>query len=283
MFRLSRFASLWLVCGVLAAPLAAQPAGASGPPAWQDGASVYLSMNGHAAGHANAVQQPAVAHGAAQSSAATSERARDASILPAAHSVSAESVDGADERRLKPPSPAASTSLSRTMGEIDPAASDPRRALHLGLPVNSIYTMLSALAIVVGAFLLCAWLTKRSGARNAATMLPAEVVSVLGRVPLAARQFADLLRVGNKLVLIALTPTGAQTLTEVTDPVEVDRLVGLCRQSDPHSTTKAFEQVFRQMSREPAQGGFLGSDPSLTSLQSTMETLRAQRGEAARA
>ena len=70
-----------------------------------------------------------------------------------------------------------------------------------------------------------------AGASAGARHLPADVVSVLGRVPLAARQFAELLRVGNKLVLVSLTPTGAETLTEVTDPAEVDRLVGLCQQA----------------------------------------------------
>ena len=56
---------------------------------------------------------------------------------------------------------------------------------------------------------------------------------------------------GNKLVLVSVTPSGAEPITEVTDPYEVDRLVGLCQQADPHSTTKAFEQVFRQLAREP--------------------------------
>jgi len=141
--------------------------------------------------------------------------------------------------------------------------------------------MLSALGIVIGSFLLCAWTFKRGTARRTMAMLPPEVVSVLGRVPLAARQFADLIRVGNKLVLITMTPTSAATLTEVTDPLEVDRLVGLCHQSDPQSTTKAFEQVFQQMSLEPARHGFLGNEPPLPSLQSTIDSLRAQRGDAA--
>ena len=68
--------------------------------------------------------------------------------------------------------------------------------------------MLEAAAFVIGQQV------ERAGRGS----LPTDVVSVLGRVPLAARQLAELLRVGNKLVLVSLTPTGAQTLTEVTDP-----------------------------------------------------------------
>jgi flagellar biogenesis protein FliO len=149
------------------------------------------------------------------------------------------------------------------------------------MPIQSLYTVASALAIVVGVFLLCAWLLRR-GARGAANNLPAEVVSVLGRVPLAARHFAQLLRVGNKLVLVSLTPSGAETLTEVVDPAEVDRLLGLCQQADPHSTTKAFEQVFRQMSRERTVGGFLGSEPMLPTLPAALDAFREPRMEAAR-
>jgi len=155
-----------------------------------------------------------------------------------------------------------------------------RPLFDIGMPAGSIYTISSALAMVIGAFLLFAWLLRRGG-RKASTPLPADVVSVLGRVPLAARQFAELLRVGNKLVLVSLTPTGAETLTEVTDPVEVDRLVGLCQQYSPHSTTKAFEQVFRQLSRESVPGGFLRGE-SLPPLSSAAAAYGAHRGDTTR-
>jgi len=133
------------------------------------------------------------------------------------------------------------------------------------LPLDTIYAILTALAIVVGVFLLFVWLLRRGGAKTA-SVLPADVVSVLGRVPLASRQFAELLRVGNKLVLVSLTPTSAETLTEVTDPVEVDRLLGLCQQCSPHSTTKAFEQVFQQLSRDTSRSGSLSSERPQTNL-----------------
>jgi flagellar biogenesis protein FliO len=145
--------------------------------------------------------------------------------------------------------------------------------------MQSMYTVLSALAIVIGAFLLFMWALKR-GSRRAGRRgaLPADVVSVLGRVPLAARQFAELLRVGNKLVLVSLTPSGAETLTEITDPAEVDRLVGLCQQDNPFSTTKAFEHVFQQMSSEPAPSGFLSNESLVTSHASPAGAYRANRG-----
>jgi flagellar biogenesis protein FliO len=115
------------------------------------------------------------------------------------------------------------------------------------------------------------WLLRR-GTRSITIALPADVVSVLGHVPLASRQVAQLLRVGNKLVLVSIAPSGVKTLTEVSDPAEVDRLVGLCQQAAPHSATRSFEQVFRQLSREPAAPGFLGNEatfgPQITAFDS---------------
>jgi len=85
-------------------------------------------------------------------------------------------------------------------------------------------------------------------------MLPSEVVEVLGRVALAGRQHAHLVRCGNKLLLLSVAPAGVETLTEITDPLEVDRLAGLCQQSHPHSASTAFRQVFQQFSQKPAKG-----------------------------
>jgi hypothetical protein len=62
--------------------------------------------------------------------------------------------------------------------------------------------------------------------------LPSEVFEVLGRAPLANHQQAQLVRCGSKLLLVSVNATsgGVRTLTEITDPAEVDRLIDLCRQ-----------------------------------------------------
>ncbi|MBN2022553.1 MAG: flagellar biosynthetic protein FliO [Pirellulales bacterium] len=109
-----------------------------------------------------------------------------------------------------------------------------------------------ALAAVLGLFLVLAWAMRRAAPRGA-TALPGEVVEVLGRAPLAARQHVHLLRCGNKLLLVSVTPSGAETLTEIADPVEVDRLAGLCRAAQPGSSTAVFRQVLHQFSRETTE------------------------------
>ena len=120
-----------------------------------------------------------------------------------------------------------------------------------GLPAA--VTVAGSLAVVLGLFLLVAWAMRRAAPRGSA-LLPSEVFEVLGRAPLAGRQQAHLLRCGRKLLLVSVTPAGVETLTEVTEPLEVDRLAGLCRQAQPHSATAAFRQIFQQWApRNPSR------------------------------
>jgi flagellar biogenesis protein FliO len=151
----------------------------------------------------------------------------------------------------------------------------------LGLPLDAIYTTGTALAIVVGLFLLCVWALRRGG-RKTTAVLPEEAVSVLGRVPLAARQFAQLVHFGNKLVLLSVTPTGTETLTEITDPAEVDRLLGLCMQRKTHSSTSEFEEVFRKLATEPAEGEFVDRGSMRPTARAATDAYAAYRGGADR-
>ena len=121
---------------------------------------------------------------------------------------------------------------------------------------GTLATTFGGLAIVLGLFFVIVRLA-RKGRPKESTTLSAEVVEVLGRVPLAGRQQAQLIRVGNKLLLVALSTGVAETLTEITDPLEVDRLCGLCRQSRPTSATAAFRQVLAQFSREKPGPSFV--------------------------
>jgi len=138
------------------------------------------------------------------------------------------------------------------------------------------YTTGTALAIVVGLFLLCIWALRR-GARSSTVVLSSDVARVLGRVPLAARQFADLLQVGNKLLLVSVTTSGTELLTEITDPVEVDRLLGICKQKDARSSTVEFDDMFRQLAEETAPDGFLGEETIRLDARTAASAYAAQR------
>jgi len=154
----------------------------------------------------------------------------------------------------------ASTATANGVVEVvDPARELPRLTRPDGKQVKSLaahldslpslLTVGSSLAIVLGLFCVTAWFMKR-GQPGGAKFLPHEAVSVLGRQALPGRQQMILVRCGSKLLLVAVSMHGAETLTEITDPQEVDRLAGLCGQSDRHGVTASFNELMSQWGNE---------------------------------
>jgi len=137
--------------------------------------------------------------------------------------------------------------LRKSSGAGQPAGASTRRTGPQGLT-----TVAGSLGLVLGLFLLVAWMMRRTiPAANA--VLPGEVLEVLGRAALAGRQQVHLVRLGSKLVLVSVTPAGMEALSEVTDPEEVQRLTSLCRQAHPNSSSAVFRHVFRQFTGEQEQ------------------------------
>jgi flagellar protein FliO/FliZ len=234
------------------------------PPAWNDGASVYLTAREQAAAAETApVASPLVVNDprVAQAEYLQDERPAESAEPP--------------QRQLAPPNDA--------RGE---NARQPSPATIMtkgwGLPLDSLVTTITALVLVVGLFLLCMWALRR-GSRVASGHLPPDAVSVLGSMPLVGRQAAQLLRVGNKLVLISLTPSGAQPLLEVTDPAEVDRLMGLCLQGDLRSAARGHERAFRPLANEPTLKSLPTLDLPLAKTPSASDLFRAYQGGTERA
>ncbi|MEX0936802.1 MAG: flagellar biosynthetic protein FliO [Pirellulales bacterium] len=224
--------------------------------------AVTIVRAGHAAQHAGAIGEMSRSH---QSAAYPPGQ----SIADRAHSAARHTVylqgDQPTAASEQPSAPPASDSASTPSRRLPPpgdalSGTPPQRALAggLGTPrggLPSLTTALAGLAFVLGLFLLFAWVLKRSLPKSAAP-LPTEVVEVLGRVPLAARNFAHLVRLGNKLVLVSISSAGIEALSEITDPAEVDRLAGICEQSRPTSSSQAFRGVLQSFARETS-----GTDP----------------------
>jgi flagellar protein FliO/FliZ len=122
---------------------------------------------------------------------------------------------------------------------------------------TAVTTIAGALGVVLGLFFVVAWFMRRSMPQSM-VRLPSEAVEQLGRAPLAGKQNVHLLRIGGKLLLVVVTPFGAETLTEVTDPDEVERLCALCKKNGAHGPSAEFRDVLKQFEREPAGPGFLG-------------------------
>jgi flagellar biogenesis protein FliO len=148
---------------------------------------------------------------------------------------SAEALPLSEPREAMPLKPPAS-----------PEAEGGRRRVG-GLP--SVVSIVGGLAVVLGIFFVVAWGMRRA-APGALATLPKQVVEVLGRATLTGRQQVHLVRCGNKLVLVSVTPEAVETLTEITDPLEVDRLAGLCEQANPNSSSAAFRRVLQQFAHE---------------------------------
>jgi flagellar biogenesis protein FliO len=110
---------------------------------------------------------------------------------------------------------------------------------------RAVTTVATSLAVVLGLFTLLVWFARKTNAKGRAPLL-GHAVETLGRTPLNGRQEMHLVRVGNKLILLAVTPTSAETLTEITDPAEIDRLAGICRQDHADSITASFREVLSQ-------------------------------------
>lgn len=114
--------------------------------------------------------------------------------------------------------------------------------------VQMFVSVLSSLAIVIGLILASFWFYRKA-APTMSGALPKQVVQVLGRTPLAPRQQLVLLRLGSKLVLVSNLHGEVRTISEITDPLEVDRLAGLCESAQPGSISDSFRSVLHNMGR----------------------------------
>lgn len=161
-----------------------------------------------------------------------------------AFSTPADAPAASAPRKLKAPSrPIRREQASETTGERNTTRSP------LASATPDVKTVAASLALVLALFFAAAWMMKK-GMPKSAGVLPGEVVQVMGRAQLSGKQFVHLVRCGQKLLLVNITPGGAETLTEITDPLEVDRLLGICAQQNPNSATAAFRDVLQQMGRE---------------------------------
>lgn len=114
--------------------------------------------------------------------------------------------------------------------------------------VQMFVSVLSSLAIVIGLILAAAWFYRKAAPKISGA-LPKQVVQVLGRTPLAPRQQLVLLRLGSKLILVSNLHGDVRAISEITDPLEVDRLTGLCEAAQPGSISESFRSVLHNMGR----------------------------------
>ena len=106
-----------------------------------------------------------------------------------------------------------------------------------------------SLLIVVGAFFLLVILFRKVSPQGNRP-LPKEAFECLGRYFLTQKHQLQVLRLGNRIVLVSVMPDGVRTLAEITDPDEAVGFLGLCRRLDTNSATEMFRKTVAAMSED---------------------------------
>lgn len=175
---------------------------------------------------------------AAESSAYVRPAAHEMPIAKPNFSTDSQVVD---PRKLSPPSPTHDTETPKSNSII------PR----LAIPQGSMSTAFAALAFVVGVFLFIMSLIKRN-LPPSLQLLPTDAATIVGRMQLTGKQFAHLIKLGDKLALVSISPSRIDTITEVTDPDQVARLLAICGPDWTATATikQDYDQILRQLSAE---------------------------------
>ncbi len=119
--------------------------------------------------------------------------------------------------------PAASIKLPPRNGGRDSSATPQRKSSSA---TGGLWTTIVSLSVIVGALgTLTYWLKPYLGVSRG---LPIEAVELLGRRLLEQKVAIHLVRCGGRVLVLSVSPEGARTLSEITDPAEVRRLVDAC-------------------------------------------------------
>lgn len=151
----------------------------------------------------------------------------------------------------------------------------PGRRLELGSTGDAfpVLTVLGGLCIVLASFFLFVLFMRRVNPKMQ-SQLPKEAFENIGRFALNPKLQLNLLRLGNRLILVAVTQEGTvETIAEVDNPDEVVQILGICRKLDRNSSTVQFQSVLDEFAREKTTGGFLGPELTNRSAKGSSSTL----------
>lgn len=156
-----------------------------------------------------------------------------------------------------------------------PAGSQQKNRATSGNWWTSLGGLMIVLALIVG---MAALLKKHlPGAKMG---LPSEAVQPLGRKLLEHRHAIHLVRCGSRILVIGSSPQGLNTLAEITDPVEVDYLSGICTRRDANSANEGFRQFLNRFRSDETVEGITEQSAENTRLRDRHEETAADaRGE----
>ena len=146
-----------------------------------------------------------------------------------------------------------------------------------GSQLMPLLSALGSLCLVLGTFFVFVLLLKKVGPKNGGS-LPKEALENVGRYALNPKLQLNLIRLGNRLILVAITPDGAvETISEIDSKDEVTQILGMCRKLDPNGSQTQFREVLHELEQEKTPGGFFGpNDPKRkTNAAPTLSSLLA--------
>lgn len=117
----------------------------------------------------------------------------------------------------------------------------------------SVWGTFGALLVVISIILVAAKLFKKHSPLVSSN-LPLEVMEVLGKRPLDARQAIHFVRCGSRILILGSSPAGLEMLSEVLDPVEVDLISGMCRErAQSGRSNSSFMNLFQSTLKKSDQ------------------------------
>ncbi len=93
---------------------------------------------------------------------------------------------------------------------------------------KSVWVTATSLVLVLILIILGASLWKKHGPQSKSS-LPVDVFQLLGKKAVDQRNQIYFFRTGSKVLIVSSGVDGMRTLSEITDPVEVDYLTGVCK------------------------------------------------------
>ena len=156
---------------------------------------------------------------------------------------------------VQPPAPATVPDARREPLRITPRAhsadrSDPSNGGQGTRPRASPWTAFASLAAMLIVIVAAARVWKKHAPQTAGR-LPAEAVEVLGRRQLDRRHAIQIVRCGSRILILGVAGEGLRTLSEISDPAEVDDIAALCRRSSRDETGgQGFLSLFRRFREE---------------------------------
>ena len=105
------------------------------------------------------------------------------------------------------------------------------------------------LVAVLGLFFIVVWMS-RKGKPKQFSGIPGDVVQVLGRAPLNQKQQLQLVRLGEKIILLAASSTSIETISEIDDPDEVDAITEVCLSNNRQKMRETFRQTLARVRTE---------------------------------